>query len=540
MPPTRPNWPTDIKIYGSSAFSMTSEPPVSFSSQNGKSYVDLSWESSRGNRVGQTVKADLLKSYVGQDSVSIVRLWSTGLWGLIYNKETEIYSAVKLFRVDLATSQDSLESRVPYMFWNNFNPKPYPNQGNLEWHFMSASRSPYVYKTSTEVREWIEAQKLLQDGFRGSTEKDELKQWWDAPAATPLPPSSDLTTQYFDLKVNDYLTLQIPVSSHPWANANWSSNFRNVLSEALRKKGFNTASINEILSDFYDDAVRAITGTSVTTNPPRINGGTTGSSGGVSAPTTLPVTSGGINIDPPTVVVRLPSGSQRVDVEEMYKLNQTTIKPHLRQAYSNSDGERVEDAFYFDYVPSTISYTLGGSSWNEIPRTYGDPLIEWQSYGLTRVQFTFLIAGQRLVNGGQSNSYVPDGLDVDIEDRIQLLRRMATRTSPVVVYGLDDIFNIQLQRAQFTGEPCSWAISDLAITAKRRTEGPPTLISVAQVNMSLIELPIEYSVAFKLKPLTLQVTTPSPSATSARNPIRPDLWTEYLSKPLENVLLIQT
>lgn len=537
MPPgttqtSRQEWPNGI--YSTATFNITGEPKTSFKAQNGKSYVDLTTESDFG-RVAETFILEDLNNYVNQSKVSVARLWSTGLWGLIKNPDTGIYSAVKLFRVDLATSQDSLESRMPYAFWNGFSPKPYKQIGNGPWHFLVTSRSPYSYKTSTQLRDWIELQKKTTPGFNSDI-VDQIVRSGNAQSPSG---NTDLGVKYFDLKVNDYLTLQLPVSNHPWANANWYINFDVAVREALVARGYSSAVIAQSGYQIIDSAIRKLEALGAPgSNSTGIGGGSTGSTNRVTSPPSTPTTSTDGSLGGLTVVVRLPNGSQLVDIDAMSKLDQGTIKPHMRQAYVDSTGERVEDSFYFDYVPSTISYTLGGSSWNEIPRTFGDPLIEWQSYGLTRVQMTFLIAGKRLIDDGNS---VPDGLNVDIEDRIQLLRRMATRTSPVVIYGLDDIFNIQLLRSQTTGEPCAWAISDLAITAKRRTEGPPSLISVAQVNISLIELPIERSVAFKLNPLPLQVTTPTPTTPGqGRTPIRPDLWTEYLSKPLESVLLIQT
>jgi len=537
MPPTsntKREWP-NYQIYSlnrNGTFKLTGEPPVSFSARDGKSYVDMLRLTTHGN-VGTTARGSGV-----QYEVSIARLWSTGLWGLVKNKDTEIYSAVKLFKVDLVNSQDSLESRVPYMFWNQFTPKPYGStEGGYRWLFLTQDRSPYLYKTSTQLREWIESQKELDPGFIPGPEQPN----YGSPTPAPPPVGTDLGVKYFDVRVNDYLTLQLPVSSHPWANANWHTNFDEVVRAALDKRGFTPATIANAEFGITAAVMKKLEALSLPgSNSTGIGGGRTGSSGRVSAPSSTPTTPIDYSNSEQTVVIRLPSGSQLVDIDAMSKLNQSTIKPHLRQAYTDASGERVEESFYFDYVPSTISYTLGGSSWNEIPRTLGEPLIEWQSYGLSRVQMTFLIAGQRSVNNGQGNSFVPDGLNIDIEDRIQLLRRIATRPSPIVVYGLDDIFNIQLQQSQTTGAPCAWAISDLGITAKRRTEGPPSLISVAQVNISLIELPVERSVAYKLNPLPLQTTTPAPGSTAGRTPIRPDLWTEYLSKPIESVLLIQT
>lgn len=532
MPPssTRQEWPNGI--YSAQTFRITGEPPVTFRSQNGKSYATTT-----------AINSQALKEQIGLETAHVSKLWSTGLFGLVYNDQTKIYSAVKLFRVDLVASQDLWERLVPYVFWNKFTPSPFPPAGDADWHFLTNKRSRFKYKTATQLREWIDHQNNLKPGFVNApdrVDRDGGLSILDEFGAGPSP-STSLGAQFFDLRVNDYLTIQLPISSHPWATGNWYRNFGDVVIAALRRKGFSAAAIAQSGYEIIDAAIRKLEALSAPgSDTTSVGGGTTGSSGRKTPPSNNTVTP----LDPINsfnVKVRLPSGAQLVDTDAMSKIAPNTIKPHLRQAFTNRSGEKTEETFYFEYVPSTISYTLGGSTWNEIPRTLDAPIVEWSSYGLTRVQMTFLVAGTRLVDIGNGQTTVPDGLNVSIEDRIQLLRRMASRTSPVVVYGLDDIFNIQLERSQVTGVPCSWAISDLSITAKRRTDGTPSRISVAQVNMSLIEFPIEITSAFTLP--TLQLQTPPPPAPGSRTggttAIRPDLWTEFLMKPVENVLLVE-
>lgn len=514
---------------------MTGEPPGTYKTRAGSSYIDLVTKSSSGNMVATTYESSAIESSVGQKKVSIARLWATGRWGLVYNKDTKMYSAVKLFRVDLAQSQDELEQRMPRMFWNNFSIRPYPVDSDIGWTVLTQSRSPYVTKTSTEFNEWL--QQMRQRAAEIDSGQEANENVHNAPYSiielalaeeeARRVENPQFTTTYFDVKLSDFLTIQLPRSIT-------AANFTSQLIAALNKAGIPGDIIWKEIESFQNLAIRAIMG-----GGNNINGGSTASTNRLIPPnneTVIPYVS-----QPLQVVVRVPSGGSLVDTTGPGGNPSNSVRPSFRQAYINSDGTREEESFYFDYVPSTISYTLGGSQWNEIPRSLGVPIVEWSSYGLSRVQMTFLIAGKRIESQGTGTRDVPDGLNVDVEDKILQLRRMATRQSPIVMYGLDDIFNIQLQQAQTTGTPCNWAITDLSITAKRRTEGPPSLISVAQVNLSLIEFPVERTLAVRLGLLSLQVPTPTTGGGGdGQNAIRPDLWSPYLMKPVENTLIIAT
>jgi len=542
MPPSnqRKEWP-DIDV-NSDEWQMTSEPPIAFQSENGKSFIDYRTKIKTGTTykieyyVGTTVSGldDVLD--IGVSSLSLAKLWSTGLWGLVYNDATKVYSAVKLFRADLATSQDSLESSVPYMFCNKWDGKytpPYNITTGFRFLFITNKRSPYKYKTSAQMQDWIkERRKDTTPGF--DLTQTGIDRFGSGPSIT----TSTSTNHFYDLKVNDYLTLRMPFSSHPFFNANWPQRFASAVIDALKEKGISSDDIRQFGQEYIQAAIRAINGSpgSGSTN---IAGGSSGSSRGIIPPSNIPETP--VNLPPIEFSTRLPSGGRLVNIEAMSKRDPSTIKPQIRQAFINNVGETEEESFYFDYIPATVSYTLGGSTWNEIPRTLDSPLMEWTSQTLTRVQMSFLIAGDRLEQAFGGTRSVPDGLEIDVEERIRQIRRIASRPSPVFIYGLDDIFNIHLHFAQSSGEPCAWAVADLAITAKRRTGGCPSLISVAQVNISFIQMPIENAYTMRLPKLELQPTTPTAgSSTGSRTPIRPDLWTEYLAKPLPNSLLIQT
>lgn len=211
-------------------------------------------------------------------------------------------------------------------------------------------------------------------------------------------------------------------------------------------------------------------------------------------------------------------------------------KPYIFQRYTDGKGDLYERKFAFTHIPQTISYTPGGSEWNEIPRSTDSPLVEWNSWNLTKVQMSFIIAGKRKESGGE----VPDGIDIDVEDELQLLRAMATLPFPVTIFGLDDIFDLQLRQASITGVPSEWAITDLSITAKRRTTFTPSLISVAQVSLSLTEYPIEKQNIYRLPKLKIPGTPPPPPNPGGGNPSGPDLWTPILQPSVRDSIVLPT
>ena len=210
-------------------------------------------------------------------------------------------------------------------------------------------------------------------------------------------------------------------------------------------------------------------------------------------------------------------------------------KPYIFQRYTDSTGDLYERKFVFTHIPQTISYTPGGSEWNEVPRSTDSPLVEWNSWSLTKVQMSFIVGGRRNEPGG---AVVPDGIDVDVEDELQLLRAMASLPFPITVFGLDDIFDLQLRQASITGVPSEWAITDLSIAAKRRTTFTPSLISVAQVNLSLTEYPIEKQNIYRLPKLRIPGIPPPPPNPGGDNPSGPDLWTPILQPSVRDSLVL--
>ena len=214
-------------------------------------------------------------------------------------------------------------------------------------------------------------------------------------------------------------------------------------------------------------------------------------------------------------------------------------RPQLLQTFPKSPGfgEMIPDninmpqteVFYFPYIPSNVSYSGLGSTWTEIPRTGDLPLVEWSNYNLLKVSFEFLLAQDRTEPGG---TRVPDGITVSVEDDINTLRRMAQRPYPISVYGMDSLMRIVLRRAATTGRALEFVITDLQVSAMRRTQqAGDSLITAATVKMTLSEIPIEEVNVARFK---LPVIPPKRPPKPPRTPPPPSDPVVGISEDAEN------
>jgi hypothetical protein len=158
------------------------------------------------------------------------------------------------------------------------------------------------------------------------------------------------------------------------------------------------------------------------------------------------------------------------------------MRPHMVQIGSYLT---EPDRYFFRQVPNMVSYQGLGSRWVEIPRKGDFPIVEWSDWALMKVSFDFLIAHELSPGRG-------DGLFSDVSGDIDQLRRMAQRPLPVSVYGMDQLFSLQMKRATSTGRAMQFVIANFTVKSARRTinEGNKE-ITAAQCSITLQEIPIE-------------------------------------------------
>ena len=216
-----------------------------------------------------------------------------------------------------------------------------------------------------------------------------------------------------------------------------------------------------------------------------------------------------------------------------------TARPQMVQRYQTEGAKYADEAFIFRYIPQGIKYSGLGSNWVEIPRAEDIPFVDWASWQLMKVSFSFLIAADRTESGG---AVVPDGLDISVDDQIEKLRRMAQRKVPVTLVNFDDMLTFQLRRGEqsrkgtniYVGEDdkrirttqpnMEFVIQDLSITATRRTSQQQvggkdeeglrsssmmSLIAVAQCEITLTETPVETVGIIALPEITTPGLPPS-------------------------------
>jgi hypothetical protein len=204
----------------------------------------------------------------------------------------------------------------------------------------------------------------------------------------------------------------------------------------------------------------------------------------------------------------------------------------------DKEGKAREDdtVFTFDYVPQGIKYSGLAGEWVEIPRAEDVPFVDWARWQLMKVSFSFIIANNVTVSGGRT---VPDGLETSVDQQILQLRKMAQRKIPVMLFNFDDMLSIQLRRGvggeRDTKPNMEFVITDLSVTATRRTSGEdggpssPSDIAVAQVEITLTEIPVEVIGIVALPPIVSVAIGPPGKKTGGPTDLKylPD--TDYLA-----------
>lgn len=202
-----------------------------------------------------------------------------------------------------------------------------------------------------------------------------------------------------------------------------------------------------------------------------------------------------------------------------------SVRPQMVQRYTkpaeaDAPAVNLDDVFTFRYIPQGIKYSGLAAEWTEIPRAEDVPFIDWTRWQLMKVSFSFIIANDRTETGGR---IVPDGLESSVDSQIEQLRRMAQRKTSVMLFNFDDMLSFQLRRgaANRTSPNMEFVINDLSVTATRRTTdasdgtpSTPSQIAVAQVEITLTEIPVEVVGIVALPPIDSPYLPPSPPTRS--------------------------
>ena len=205
----------------------------------------------------------------------------------------------------------------------------------------------------------------------------------------------------------------------------------------------------------------------------------------------------------------------QVNVSRSSSLNQGSLvsipasqNPTLLQTNtSGREGLRYE----FRHRPNQISYTSIGSDWTPIERAANRPMIDWKSYKLMSVSFSFIVAPDE----SGSLDAVIDGkvITTSVDNELRTLRQMASSPFPVTFFGFDKLLS-EPARYPFNndggGKGSLFVIADLNVTSIYRSSTGS--ISRASCDITLTEYPKELIklIEFpKLKPIP-EVPPPPP------------------------------
>jgi hypothetical protein len=154
---------------------------------------------------------------------------------------------------------------------------------------------------------------------------------------------------------------------------------------------------------------------------------------------------------------------------------EVTSNPFMRLLPENDNTTQTVYDFYFPFTPQNIQYSDLSDEIAEIPRAGTLPIVTFKSHKLMRVSFEFLVA-------------VPlDGMTLDVEDSLAILRTFSTQSQRgIVFFNMDTMLTSPWQyRRGPKGKPLQFNIAEMSMTARQRNSLGK--ITQAIVNLTLVE-----------------------------------------------------
>lgn len=242
-------------------------------------------------------------------------------------------------------------------------------------------------------------------------------------------------------------------------------------------------------------------------------------------------TTGGGSVPSKPTTIRIPITRGLIGYQPPPKAEGT--EPQLVQKYQyvkvtdDSTGSKVqtlvptERRFVFPFAPKDVAYSNLSSVWTEINRTGRHPIVDWSGFQLLKVSFTFELVDKTSTDVAQPRDGF--GLYFSVDEKINLLRQMATAPYPVSFLNMDTFFSKELRYPLYTqGRGVEFVITDFAVQSVQRTppsnQGPteaslPNQISRASCTMTLQECPIEQVDIVNIPPITVCAKEKCPPVT---------------------------
>jgi len=180
----------------------------------------------------------------------------------------------------------------------------------------------------------------------------------------------------------------------------------------------------------------------------------------------------------------------------------SNTRPIMYQVYRAPGSQSpIINQYQFDLAPNEIQYGGFGGEWATVERSGGFPLIDWKSFKLLQISFSFVIAAKAGLG------LTADGLEIPVTDQIKQLQSMAQTPFPVLFYGFDDLLMSQFRYdGQGNARGVQFVIQDLSIASTRRNAAME--ITRATANITLQEIPIERQQLIGMPRLVHKPTVP--------------------------------
>jgi hypothetical protein len=188
--------------------------------------------------------------------------------------------------------------------------------------------------------------------------------------------------------------------------------------------------------------------------------------------------------------------------------------------------EKIIRTHVFDIIPNSFEFSQLSSVWNEVERSGNYAMVDWSKYNLTKCTFRFLVAGKRTdtVPVGQTatkSTVVNDGMDVSIDEQIEILRAMGGSPYPITLHNLNTLTSTSFRFPYVNNtRNLQWVIADMSITATRLTPNGRKM-AAAEVSITLNEYPIIARDIIALPPLTPKNPVPKTCKPKPCKPVDP-------------------
>jgi hypothetical protein len=164
----------------------------------------------------------------------------------------------------------------------------------------------------------------------------------------------------------------------------------------------------------------------------------------------------------------------------------TSIIPKIMQI---TDTSMTPLSHEFTHRPNQVSYSSIGSDWSTIERSANRPIVDWKSYKLMQVSFSFLVAND--ASGTLDGALDGKVITTSVDEQLNNLRKIALSPYPIVFLGFDSLLGQQLKfpfRDSGTNG-AMFVISDFSVTSVYRNVNGS--ISRASCDMTVTEFPHE-------------------------------------------------